>query len=138
MRTALAVILGFLAGLTALVVTAYAGDRLFPTPAMRAAGGPIEQATAALANAPTGALVFIALSWLVGGLVAGAIGKWFSGKSAGAWGAVAVLTVLTVSNIFIAPFPVWLEIASVAAPLIGGLIGNHLAPARAAPPGNPA
>jgi len=138
MRTALAVILGFLAGLTALVVTAYAGDRLFPTQAARVPGGPIEQATAALINAPAGALLFIALSWLVGGLVAGAVGKWFSDTSAGAWGAVTVLTVLTVSNIFIAPFPVWLEIASVAAPLIGGLIGSHLAPVRTAVPGGPA
>ncbi len=134
MRTALAVILGFLGGLTALVVTAYAGDRLFPTPNVGAAAGPIEQATAALANAPAGALAFIALSWLVGGLVAGAIGKWFSRGSAGAWGAVALMTLLTVSNIFIAPFPLWLQVASLAAPLLGGLIGSRLAPTRVVPP----
>ena len=138
MRTALGVISGFLGGLAALFATAFIGDKLFPLPPTRAASGVIEQATAALANAPTGALLFIGLSWLLGGFAAGLIGKWLSGSQGAAWGAVALLTLLTGANMFLAPFPVWLAICSVAAPLIGGLIGSHLAPARAPTPGDAA
>ena len=34
---------------------------------------------------------------------------------------------------FVLPYPVWMEIANVLAPLLGGLIGNHLVAARATP-----
>ena len=134
MRATLAVIAGVLAGMVAMMAVSYLGDMLFPTPAVRAAGGPIEQATAAFANTPFQMRLCLVLAWFTGGLVAGVIAKLIVRDGRIAWTAIAILTVLTAINIFILPYPVWMEIANVLAPLVGGLIGNHLVTARAAEP----
>ena len=134
MRATLAVIAGILAGMAAMIAVSYAGDLLFPTMAMRAPGGAIEQATAVFANAPLGLKLFLVLAWFVGGLVAGLVAKLIARDGRIAWIAIGILTALTAVNIFVLPFPVWMEIANVLAPLLGGLIGNHLVAARADAP----
>lgn len=134
MRATLAVFGGILAGLAAMMVVSYVGDLLFPTMAVRAPGGAIEQASATLANAPTGLKLFLVLAWFTGGLVAGLVAKLIARDGRIAWVAIGILTALTAVNIFVLPFPVWMEIANVLAPLLGGLIGNHLVGARANAP----
>jgi hypothetical protein len=124
---------GFLVGLLGLGATAYAGGSLYPIPVDPGIANPVQQAQAALPNAPVAALLFIALSWFVGGLLAGLVAKAISGSARVCWVTVGVLTLLCVINIFFAPFPVWMQIASLAAPLIGGLIANHLIRERATP-----
>lgn len=134
MRATLAVIAGILAGMAAMMAVSYCGDLLFPTVAVRSPGGAIEQATAVFANAPMGLKLFLVLAWFVGGLVAGLLAKLIARDGRVAWVAIGILTALTAVNIFVLPFPVWMEIANVFAPLLGGLIGNHLIAARADAP----
>jgi hypothetical protein len=134
MRATLAVIAGVLAGMVAMMAVAYVGDMLFPTPAARAAGGAIEQATSAFANTPLQMRLCLVLAWFVGGLIAGVVAKLIVRDGRIAWTAIAILTVLTAINIFILPYPVWMEIANVLAPLVGGLVGNHLVAARTETP----
>lgn len=130
MRATLAVIAGVLVGMAAMMAVAYVGDMLFPTPPMRASGGAIEQATAAFANTPLQMRLCLVLAWFIGGIVAGVVAKLIVRDGRIAWTAIAILTVLTAVNIFILPYPVWMEIANVLAPLLGGLVGNHLVSAR--------
>lgn len=134
MRGFLAVIAGVLAGMAAMMAVSYVGDMLFPTPAARAAGGAIEQATAAFANTPLQMRLCLVLAWFIGGMVAGVVAKLIVRDGRIAWTAIGILTALTAVNIFVLPYPVWMEIANVAAPLLGGLIGNHLVAARADEP----
>lgn len=126
MRGFLGLIGGLVAGIIALLAIGYVGGMLFPIPIDPHIRDAIEQATAALPNAPLGAKLFIAASWFGAGLFAALVAKAISRSSAVAWSAVGILTVLTLANVFLAPFPAWMEIASVALPLVGGLIGNHL------------
>jgi hypothetical protein len=133
MRAFLGVLAGIVAGIAALFATGFVGGMLFPILVDSRVHGTVEQAVAAISSAPLPSLLFITLSWFVGGLVSAAVAKLVARRSAAAWSAVAILTLLTLANIFLAPFPAWMEIASVAAPLIGGLIGNHLVGGEAAP-----
>jgi hypothetical protein len=134
MRAVLAVIAGVLAGMAAMMCLAYLGEMMFPTVAARVSGGMIEQATAAFANTPLQMRLCLVLAWFIGGLVAGVVAKLIVRDGRIAWTAIAILTVLTAINIFVLPYPVWMEIANVLAPLLGGLVGNHLVAARAEEP----
>lgn len=130
MRATLAVIAGIVAGIAAMMAISFIGSALFPIVAPPAPGNEIERATAAFSYASTELKLFYVLAWFVGGLAAGAIAKWIAPSGRIAWVAVAVLTVLIAANMFILPYPVWMEIATVMAPLLGGLVGNHLVRAR--------
>jgi hypothetical protein len=134
MRAVLAVIAGVLAGMASMMAVSYVGEMMFPTVAVRVPGGMIEQATAAFANTPLQMRLCLVLAWFIGGLVAGIVAKLIVRDGRIAWTAVAILTVLTAINIFVLPYPVWMEIANVIAPLFGGLIGNHLVATRAEEP----
>jgi hypothetical protein len=131
MRAVLAVVAGVIAGMAAMMAVSFIGEMMFPTPAVRVPGGMIEQATAAFANTPLQMRLCLVLAWFIGGLVAGVVAKLIAHDGRIAWTAIAILTVLTAINIFVLPYPVWMEIANVLAPLLGGLIGNHLVAARA-------
>ena len=127
MRAFLGVLGGVVAGIVGLLAIGLVGGMLFPIPVDSHIQGAVEQAVAALPNAPFASLLFIALSWFVGGLLAGLVGKLVARRRGPAWAAVGIITLLMFANVLLAPFPAWMEIASVAAPLIGGLIGSHLA-----------
>src|SRR5690242_7720681 len=113
MRAVLAVIAGVIAGMVVMMAVAYVGDMLFPTPAVRVPGGAIEQATAAFVNTPMQMRLCLVLAWFLGGLAAGAVAKLIARDGRIAWTAIAILTVLTAVNIFVLPYPVWMEIANV-------------------------
>jgi membrane protein YqaA with SNARE-associated domain len=126
MRAFLGALAGIVAGVAALLAIGFVGGTLFPIPVDPHIQGTVEQAVAALPNAPLASLLFITLSWFLGGLVSALVAKLIARRPAAAWSAAGVITLLTFANVFLAPFPAWMAIASVAAPLIGGLIGNHL------------
>lgn len=130
MRAVLAVIAGVISGMATMMAVSFIGDMLFPTTAVPVPGGMIEQATAAMANVQMGLRLFLVLAWFTGGLVAGLVAKLIARDGRTAWIAIGVLTVLTAINIFVLPFPVWMEIANILMPLLGGLVGNHLVAAR--------
>lgn len=133
MRATLAVIAGIIGGIAVMMAVSFIGSALFPIVAPPAPGNEIERATAAFAHASTELQLFYVLAWFFGGLAAGAVAKWIAPSSRIAWVAVAVLTVLITANMFILPYPVWMEIATVVAPLLGGLTGNHLVGTQAEP-----
>ena len=133
MRATLAVIAGILAGFAAMMAVSFAGSALFPIVAPPTSGNEIERATAAFAHASTALQLCYVLAWFVGGLVAAAVAKLIVPSGRIAWTAAAILTVLTAINIFVLPYPVWMEIANIVTPLLGGLVGNHLIRARTVP-----
>lgn len=133
MRAFAAIVIGIVAGLAALLGLSWLGNSLYPVAVDASIASPVEQAAAAIADAPLPLLLIIAGAWFAAGLVGGWAAKSVSGRGRVAWVTVAILTLLLFANIFFAPFPGWMQIASVAAPLIGGLLGNHLSPERPVP-----
>src|SRR4051812_22200424 len=86
-----------------------------------------------LAGMPTGAQLTLALAWLVGALAGAWTARRISGRSWAAWVVTLLVTLYVLLNTLILPMVNWMQVVWIVAPLIGGLVGNHLARGRAAP-----
>ena len=112
---------GIIAGLAAVVATVFALDliarQLFP-----AAADP--------ASLPVGVQIFVLLSWfaaaLVGAVVAGAIAR----AGWAIWVITALVTLCALAAIFMIQHSVWMQIATVIAPFVGGIAAHHLLRSR--------
>lgn len=90
---------------------------------------------AMIASLPLGAMLFVVAAWFAGALVGGAAAAWISGRRWAAWLIGAIVALMGIVNIFTYPHPVWMQIAAVVAPVIGGIVGGHVADRRHRPAG---
>jgi uncharacterized membrane protein len=119
----LRIIGGIVAGLAAVFATTLIlellAHQIFPIPGE---GQPL----------PIGIQLFVVFAWFTASVVGGVL----AGRIAGARWAVWVIAIFCaasgVATVLMFPHPVWMQIASVVAPLIGGFIANHLVAPRAA------
>lgn len=112
------IVLGIIAGVVVFALTLaaleFVAHQLFPS-----RGGLL----------PIGLLVFVAVAYfvsaLLGGVTAGRISRahWTVWVIAVLVAAGAAYSLTTISH------PVWMQIASIAAPLLGGLVASRLVPA---------
>jgi hypothetical protein len=89
----------------------------------------------AMAARPPAALALGIAGYFAGGLVGGLVGKSIWRRPVAAWVPAAVLALMALVIDFSYPIPAWAMFATFMAPLIGGLLANHLvksaAPAEA-------
>ena len=133
MRGVLAIIIGILAGFVAIVAVAYVGGLLFPS-TTRIEGFTSEaarQLRETFPALPLGAKLVLILSWFAGALAGAMVAKKVAGRGWAAWTVAGFFAVYVLVTTMILPMPGWLQAIAVAAPLIGGLIGNHLVAERA-------
>jgi hypothetical protein len=130
MRTFLAIVAGLLAALAVQTAVGLLGNWIYP-PAISDMMN-LEQVAAAMEARPTGALWIDVLSYFLGGLAGGLVGKRISGGVAAAWLPAAALAAMALAIAFNLPVPTWAMFATFAAPLAGGMIANHLVETRAA------
>ena len=137
MRAAIAIVAGIAAGLVAVIAIALVGGMIFPSPG-RIDGFNAEQIVSLFPTLPIGAKVAILLSWFGGALAGAAVAKRIAGRAWAAWTLAGIFCVYVLVNVLVLPMPGWLQAVAVAAPLIGGLVANHLVAdrdfAEAAPP----
>ncbi len=125
MRKILGLLVGIVvAGLTIAFVEMI-GHGLYPPPAdldMRSPGGVAQY----IAVAPTGALLAVVIGWFagaaIGGWVAAQIGRW----PAAAWIVAGLIALAGVYNATQIPAPLWMQLATVLAPALGGLVAHVL------------
>ena len=91
------------------------------------------QVAEALATRPSAALWITIAGYFGGGLIGGWIGKKIARGAVGAWVPAGLLALMAATIGWGFPGPAWAMAATVAAPLIGGLIANHLIHERAIP-----
>ena len=88
----------------------------------------------AFGTMPQGAKLALMLAWFAGGLSGALVAKLIARSAWAAWIVAALIAAYVVLNTFVLPLPAWMQVLSIAAPLIGGLIANHLVGDRAAAP----
>lgn len=137
MRAVLGIIVGIVVALAAMVAIAWVGGMFFPGPASIDASS-AESMASVFPDLPAGAKAAILLSWFGSALVGAYAAKRIAGQSWAAWTIAGITAVFVLLNVLILPMPGWLQAVAVAAPLIGGLIGNHLVAERASPAPLPA
>jgi hypothetical protein len=86
-----------------------------------------------LARMPIGAQLTLALAWLAGALAGAWTARRISGRSWAAWVVTLLVTLYVLLNTLILPMVSWMQVVWIVAPLIGGLVGNHLARGHGAP-----
>jgi hypothetical protein len=125
----LGIVIGVLAGLAAQTGMDLLANWLYP---------PIitdmwdrAQVAAAMAARPTNALLLGVAGYFLGGLIGGWVGKRIWRSAAAAWVPAGLLACMALVIAFGFPIPAWAMFATFAAPLIGGLIANHLVKSRA-------
>ena len=129
MRAVVAIVAGVLVGFAALFLIALAGGMIFPSSA-RIDGFDAEQLVAAFPTLAPGAKIAIVLSWFGGALVGAMVAKRIAGQGWAAWTVAGIFAVYVLVTTLILPMTGWLQAVAVLAPLLGGLIANHLVAAR--------
>ena len=94
-----------------------------------------QQVTEAFANRPTGALILTVLGYFLAALIGGWLARRISQHGWTVWMPAGLMALMALVIVFAYPLPAWTWFASLAAPLIGGLLARHLGadPAAAAP-----
>ena len=122
-------VLGVVAGLCAAVLTVMAvqalGHALYPYPADVDLSDP-EQIARVFPVIPVAAKLFVVAAWFGGALIGAAAAKAIVGRSWAAWAIAGFIVVGAVMNLFVIPHPVWMQLSAVIAPLLAGVIANHL------------
>jgi hypothetical protein len=120
---------GILAGIVAAFVTVWVidliGHTIYPVPT----GLDIydKAAVAAfIASLPVGAQVFVAFAWFAGALDGGLVAALIGRRRWTVWLIAALVACAGVLNVLMIPHPLLLQIAAVAAPLLGGLVASWI------------
>jgi hypothetical protein len=86
-----------------------------------------------LAGMPTSAQLTLAVAWLAWALAGAWTARRISGRGWAAWVVTLLIALYVLLNTLILPMASWMQVVWIAAPLVGGLLGNHLARGSVAP-----
>jgi hypothetical protein len=111
-RSIVAVLLGLLVANLVITVVQRTGHAVYPPPAGLDFNDR-EAVRKALAEAPTGALLFVLLSYAAGALAGGALTAWMARRAPLVHALVvgAFLTAAGVASVVMIPHPLWLTVA---------------------------
>ena len=133
MRAIGGIIAGLVVGLVATLLVGIIGLRFTLTiPAGLDTRNP-DALLDTLAGMPTGAQLTLALAWLAWALTGAWTARRIAGRAWPAWLLTLLITIYVLLNTLILPMASWMQVIWIAAPLVGGLLGNHLARGARAP-----
>ncbi|MBX3560852.1 MAG: hypothetical protein KF780_03470 [Sphingomonas sp.] len=131
MRTFLGIVAGIVAAFAVQIGIDVLTNKLYPVAISdmwdRA------QVTQAMASRPTPALLLTVLGFFLGALAGGYVARRLSGVGWTVWVPAGVLAAMALIISVAYPVPAWTWFATLAAPLIGGMIAGHLGPRATAP-----
>lgn len=131
MRAILGIVLGVIAGFVVAILIGIIGvGATASAPAGLDPSNP-RQVVEAFANMPQGAKIALMIAWFAGGFAGALVAKLVARAGWAAWTVAGLIAVYVILNVLVLPLPGWMQALSVAAPLLGGLIANHLIAARA-------
>lgn len=122
-----AVLAGLIAGCIGLGLVAFLGGSAFPTHAEVSLGDPGAIKTV-FAELPVQVKLVIMAAWFAAGVVGGLVARWISGRGGPVWTVAILFAVYVAMNIAVLPMPGWMQAASLAAPILGGVIAHRFGP----------
>ena len=137
MRAVLGIIVGLLAGFLALILIGTIGvGATYSVPA----GVDVyksREVVELILNMPPGPKIALLVAVFGGALVGAAVAKRIARRAWAAWTVAGLIALYIVLSVLSLPLAGWMQALVIAAPLLGGFIGNHLV-GGAAPAADPA
>ncbi len=124
MRAFLGILVGLIAAIAVQAALDWIASQIYPVAITDLWDR--QQVSEAFASRPTGALLLSVLNYFLAGLVGGVVAKRIARRGFAAWIPAGVLALMALLIAFSYPMPTWTLFASLAAPLIGGMIARHL------------
>lgn len=130
MRAVLGIIVGLLVGFLALILIGIIGVGATYTVPADINLYDNRAVLELLLNMPPGPKIAFVVALFGWALVGAAIAKLIARRAWAAWTVTGLVTVYVVLSVIALPLAAWMQAVAIAAPLIGGLIANHLIAAR--------
>jgi hypothetical protein len=133
MRAVAGIVVGLIAGLIAAVLVGIValGATFSPPPGTDATN--LREVAQIFMNVPQATLLALAAAWLAGGFVGALVAKLIARQAWVAWAVALVVAIYFGLNAFSLLMPLWVQALWIAAPLLGGLLGNLLVRGSPAP-----
>lgn len=114
------IIAGAIAAFAAVWLVELVGHLVFPLP-----GELDPRHPEAMPSYPLVAKLIVVLAWFLGPLAGAWVARGFGGPRWAVWLVAVLVACGSIFNIIMVPYPAWMQIAAVVAPLLGGLIAAH-------------
>ncbi len=125
LRTILGIIAGAVAAVVLLMVLEMAGHAAMPPPAGLDPSDP-EDLKQMAASASLAAKAWVVFGWFAAVVAGGWVARRLSRKNWAGWVIAGLIVLGGIANIMMIPHPLWMQIAAVAAPLLGGWVVTRL------------
>ena len=129
LRTILGIVAGVVVAFVVLMGLEMAGHAAMPPPAGLDPADP-EDLKQMVASASTAAKAWVVFAWFAAAVAGGWLARRLSRASWAGWVIAALIVVGGIANIMMIPHPLWMQIAAVVAPLLGGWLVTRLPAGR--------
>lgn len=129
LRTILGIVAGVVVAFVVLMGLEMAGHAAMPPPAGLDPADP-EDLKQMVASASTAAKAWVVFAWFAAAVAGGWVARRLSRASWAGWVIAGLIVVGGIANIMMIPHPLWMQIAAVAAPLLGGWLVTRLPAGR--------
>ncbi len=132
LRTILGIVAGAVLAVVVVMVLEGVSAYVFPPPAGLNPADP-EDLKRIVEAAPLAAKAWVVFAWFAAVVAGGWLARRLSRKAWAGWVIAGLILVGGIANILMIPHPLWMQIAAVAAPLLGGWIVTRLPTGGSAP-----
>ena len=129
LRTILGIVAGVVVAFVVLMGLEMAGHAAMPPPAGLDPADP-EDLKQMVASASTAAKAWVVFAWFAAVVAGGWVARRLSRASWAGWVIAGLIVVGGIANIMMIPHPLWMQIAAVVAPLLGGWLVTRLPAGR--------
>lgn len=129
LRTILGIVAGVVVAFVVLMGLEMAGHAAMPPPAGLDPADP-EDLKQMVASASTAAKAWVVFAWFAAAVAGGWVARRLSRASWAGWVIAGLIVVGGIANIMMIPHPLWMQIAAVVAPLLGGWLVTRLPAGR--------
>ena len=129
LRTILGIVAGVVVAFVVLMGLEMAGHAAMPPPAGLDPADP-EDLKQMVASASTAAKAWVVFAWFAAVVAGGWVARRLSRASWAGWVIAGLIVVGGIANILMIPHPLWMQIAAVVAPLLGGWLVTRLPAGR--------
>ncbi len=132
LRTIPGIFAGAVVAVVLLMVLEMAGHAAMPPPAGLDPADP-EDLKQMVASASVAAKAWVVFGWFAAVLAGGWLARRLSRKDWAGWVIAGLILLGGIANIMMIPHPLWMQIAAIAAPLLGGWVVTRLPSGGSAP-----